>query len=189
MLSFSVTCTLYEFLAVSAILPCGNNPKTTIWTSSLSWHFILHILRLFLPVRKFIFAPGRRCAIDIHALWCCWIVLAYISVLWGRTNVSGGRITSELSVNLTVFRPIVIRLRNNATSLMPFYKWGVTPCLPRKVWFFSNLVLTTKWWRYMLEILCALGYEFCMILLHRAKCQRGEPDSLPRLCCFSAQNY
>lgn len=30
----------------------------------------------------------------------------------------------------------------------------------------------------MLEILYAFGYEFCMILLHTANCQRGEPDSL-----------
>ena len=30
----------------------------------------------------------------------------------------------------------------------------------------------------MLEILYAAGYEFCMILLHTAKYQRGEPDNL-----------
>ena len=30
----------------------------------------------------------------------------------------------------------------------------------------------------MLEILYAFGYEFCMILLHTAKCQRGELDNL-----------
>jgi hypothetical protein len=45
-----------------------------------------------------------------------------------------------------------------------------------KSWFFSNLVLATEWWRYV-QILYAFGYEFCMILLHTAKCLRGEPDN------------
>lgn len=30
----------------------------------------------------------------------------------------------------------------------------------------------------MLEFLCDFDYEFCMILLLTAKCQRGEPDNL-----------
>jgi hypothetical protein len=39
-------------------------------------------------------------------------------------------------------------------------------------------MLATEWWRRVLEFLCDFDYEFCMILLLTAKCQRGEPDNL-----------
>jgi len=174
-----VTYTFYEFLPVFSPLPCGNQPQN----NSLN---LIVALTLYLACFKTVSSKKKIYICSWKAFWdrrsCVMVLLTCVSLHQCLVRQCG-RFRWEnhfliQSVNLNVFRPIVIRLRKNITSLMPFYKWSITACLPRKVWFVSNFVLATEWWRYVLEILYAFGYEFCMILLHTAKCQRGELVSL-----------
>jgi len=155
-----VTYTFCEFLPVSS-LPCGNQPQN----DGLN---LLVVLKFYLARFKFVSSRKKIYICSGKAFWdrclCVMVLLTYVSLRQCLVR-SCERFRWEnhfliQSVNLSVSRPIVIRLRKSVTSLMPFYKWGFTACLPRKVWFVSNFVLATEWCKYVLKMFMILVMNF-----------------------------
>jgi len=90
--------TFYEFLAVSSTLPCGNQPQNNGLNLLVALTFHVAYFKIVSSRKKIYICSVKALWYRHSCVWCCWLVLAYTSVLWGRANVSGGRITLQFSL-------------------------------------------------------------------------------------------